>query len=128
MNAFFDCLLGTEEVVANFSPSSEKHKQLITMNNYLKSYLEVYKLTQKEIVQLEAKKLEDLTEITKTFDKMRFELDSREELLKMKYTSMVNTFETSLKMDFDFLQEKCQSLCNVINEYSQKFQSPNKGE
>ncbi|CAI2381804.1 unnamed protein product [Moneuplotes crassus] len=77
---------------------------------------------------MEIKEADNLSQLTLFFNKLRKELDFKEELLKIKYKSMVNSYETSLRMDLGFLEKKCKHLCEVIDSYSQEFKTPTKTE
>jgi len=80
------------------------------LKSYLEEYQFVYKQTREEVIQLEARKNTDLAKMTQFFNRIRRELDSKEELLKMQYSNVIMSYQTSLNMDHDYLSEKCRSL------------------
>eukprot|EP00344_Euplotes_crassus_P009553 CAMPEP_0197019394 /NCGR_PEP_ID=MMETSP1380-20130617/80675_1 /TAXON_ID=5936 /ORGANISM="Euplotes crassus, Strain CT5" /LENGTH=83 /DNA_ID=CAMNT_0042446801 /DNA_START=604 /DNA_END=855 /DNA_ORIENTATION=- len=83
---------------------------MTAIKSYLKQYSDIFKRTQKGLLQMEIKEADNLSQLTLFFNKLRKELDFKEELLKIKYKSMVNSYETSLRMDLEFLEKKCKHL------------------
>jgi len=84
--------------------------QMVQIKSYLNQYHSVYKLTQEEVIQLDARMNSDLSQISQFFDRIRRELDSKEQLIKMQYSSVIMSYQTSLNMDHDYLSDKCKSL------------------
>ncbi|CAI2363231.1 unnamed protein product [Moneuplotes crassus] len=93
------------------------------IKSYLGKYSDLFKKTQSELLQIEVREADDLSQLSQFFDRIRKELDSKEELLKAKYKSMVNSYEISLSMDLEFLETKCRHLCEVIDSNSQKLKT-----
>ncbi|CAI2386692.1 unnamed protein product [Moneuplotes crassus] len=128
VNNVLEGLAIASEVIDSQNENSDKHKQMKTIKSYLEQYSDIFKTTKNELLHLEAREADDISQLSQFFDRIRKELNSREELLKIKYKSMVNSYQTSLQMDLEFLEQKCQNLCSVIDSYSKKFRTPTKIE
>ena len=59
------------------------------IQEYLKSYQGISQKTRQELVLLEARSNTDLLHLKQFFDKVRKEIDSKEQLLKMQYLNNV---------------------------------------
>ncbi|CAI2366544.1 unnamed protein product [Moneuplotes crassus] len=126
LNKIFYSMLRVDNLISIYPTDSEKHKQMAEVKSYLQQYSDVFKNTQNELLQLEAREHEDLDQLSQFFNRIRKELDSKEQLLKAKYKNMLSSFQTSLEMDLEFLEAKCKSLCEVVDSYSHKFRTPTK--
>ena len=104
-------------------PESACKNNLCTIRSYLEEYYSVFKQTQQELLKLETRKNADLEQITQYFDRIRRELDSKEQLLKFQYSNILSSYATSLSLDYDYLSSKCQSLCDTIEIFSKKLLS-----
>ena len=92
------------------------------MNLYLERYFDIYKKTQKEILELQVIKSHNFDKISQYFNRIRIDLDTQEQILKTQYANILIDSETTLKHDFDYLTEKCQSICDTLNTFTQTIQ------
>lgn len=92
-------------------------KKMKSISSYLTEYFEIFKMTKHCLFELNSKKNAEFNLISKFFDRIRRELDAKEELLKMQYKSMVFTQETDLGLDYNYLLNKWNKLSNILDKY-----------
>lgn len=68
----------------NRRSSGEKDKKIATLKAYLTDYFTLLKSTKNTLVKVRSHRDAELSLITKVFDRLRQELDSRERLLKLQ--------------------------------------------
>lgn len=94
MNADRDLATYVQTVIGACSkqakePPASSHK-VCKLSEHLKSYFELLKSTQSTIVRLQSQKEAELNSISRVFDKIRQEVDSKERLIKIQLTTIAD--------------------------------------
>lgn len=124
INTLLESLKNPEHIL-NLNPSlkGSSQKLLEEMSLHLQRYFGVYTQTQNKIGKLQTQINIDHNIIDLHFNMMRREIDAKQQQLKADYTNLYSNYETSLKEDNEYLANKCQSLSNIINSFTQGSQS-----
>ena len=64
--------------------------KIASMNDYLKNYFELFKSSKSALEQVRSQKQVELNSITKVFEKCRQEIDLKEKLIKLEFSTIVS--------------------------------------
>lgn len=106
--------------------SSTPHRMqnnIAKLVDYLQSYFDLLKDTEKCINETRVHKQAELSSIDKIFNQIRLEIDSKERLIKSQFNLMVRYFEEPLQRDLGYLSDKCYSLCDSLNTIMSAYSS-----
>ena len=82
---------------------------------YLTEYFGLLRSTEKCIIETKVFKQAELSSITRIFDQIRNEIDSKEKLIKSQFNLLVKYFEEPLFKDLEYLSNKWISLWENLN-------------
>ena len=88
--------------------------KIASMNDYLKNYFELFKSSKSALEQVRSQKQVELNSITKVFEKCRQEIDLKEKLIKLEFSTIVSNWEDALIDDIKHLSDKCTVLCRKL--------------
>ena len=88
--------------------------KVASLNDYLKNYFELFKSSKSVLEQVRSQKQAELNSITKVFDKCRQEIDLKEKLVKLEFSTIVSNWEDALIEDIKHLSDKCTVLCKKL--------------
>ena len=94
------------------NPLNLKISKLI---EYLNEYFNILKATEKCITQTKVHKQAELFSMTRIFNQIRMEIDSKEKFIKTQFDLMIKYFEEPLYRDLEYISDKCFSLCESLN-------------
>ena len=89
--------------------------KILKLSEHLKSHFELLKSTQSTITKIQNQKEAELNSVSRVFDKIRQEIDSKERLIKIQLTTIANNWEGLLIDDQKYLSEKWLSLCKILD-------------
>ena len=105
----------SSQIVSAQNDNCKMYKtKIASLNDYLKNYFELFKSSKNALEQVRSQKQAELNSITKVFDKCRQEIDLKEKLVKLEFSTIVSNWEDALIEDIKHLSDKCTVLCRKL--------------
>ena len=109
----------SSQIVSAQNANCKVYKTKISsLNSYLKNYFELFKSSKSALEQVRSHKQAELNSITKVFDKCRQEIDLKEKLVKLEFSTIVSNWEDALIEDIKHLSDKCTMLCKKLATFT----------